>query len=309
MAKVLVFGGTGFIGKRLSNKLVTEGHEVVVFSRSVKKTNLNKDIKQIRGDISKYADVFHAFESIKPDLIFNCAAVLTRGVDEVNEKEAINTNEQGANNIINALIKLKSNLNIQAGVMLGTSMEYGVSPKILKETVPCEPMGAYAQAKYRATCYMQEKSKQYDLPLISARVFSPYGPEMNSESLVMKTFRKALNNEKITLSDKQVTRDFIYIDDLIDLLIQMTKVANNHSGEIFNCGSGKAVTLEELVNMIVFETKSKSHIIWDFSLKSPYDLRRWEADMSKTKKVLGWKPKTFLKQGLHSIFVSMSKRT
>ena len=298
MAKVLIFGGTGFIGLNLTTTLLNQGHEVIIFSRSSKSIGNNIRPNIITGDIGNFVDVRSALWSIKPDWVFNCAGVLTRGVSEVDEAEAYRINEQGARNIIDAILELYPDLPIQAGIMLGTAMEYGVKVPILREDIFCEPIGTYAQAKHNATSYMQEVAKKYHVPLVSARVFTPYGPGMDKDSLVLKIINQALAGEQINLSSPEVTRDFIYITDLTEVLIKLISVAQNRQGEVFNVATGIAVTLEQFASEVLTVFNSTSAIVWDKKLKSVYDNRVWQADMEKTFSATGWRPKIGLLEGL-----------
>ncbi len=302
MARALVTGATGFIGKHLVKALVDRGNEVTVFVRdkkSLDKTDLDKSRLYIfEGDISNYDDVLSVFELVKPHLVFNLSAVLSRGVDVAEIKELKLVNEIGSNNIVNAISETRNNSPVESCVLFGTSMEYGIEPTNLVEDGPCIPVGKYAIHKHEATIYATKKAKDENLPIVSARIFTPYGPGMNENSLVYKVCRAALLGEDINLSDPDVTRDFVYIDDVIKFILKLSDKAKDQNGEVFNVGTGVSTSLQDLVNLITSLTNSQSMVFWNKNLVSELDNRLWKADMSKTHHIIGWHHKTTLREGL-----------
>jgi nucleoside-diphosphate-sugar epimerase len=309
MTRILVIGGTGFVGSHLTKKLLEGDSEVAIFSRSREKMEkislIHGDRKPAlyEGDVKNYEDVLEVFKDFRPTYIFNCAALLSRGVSEADELEAVLVNEQGTKNVVDAILAIKEETPVQSCVIFGTSMEYGMESKNLSEDVLCKPLGSYAVAKYNATVYAQKMAHMHKLPIVLLRVFTPYGPNMHPDSLVAKTCARALEGQEILLSSPDVTRDFIYIDDLLDLTLKIAEITSEYQGEIFNAGSGQSVSLQELVTHILKESGSGSHVTWDDKFKSIYDERVWQADMVKTFKTVNWRPVTDLPSGIrHMIY-------
>lgn len=302
MSRVLVFGGTGFVGTYIAQRYINEGHEVAVFSRS--EVGCHQGMKIYTGDIAEYSTVEEVIRKEQPNIIYNCAAVLTRGINEADKELSSQVNERGSNNIVDAIALLKQSGtdSLCAGVFLGTSMEYGVGhTPPLRESAECHPVGIYAESKFKATNYLQTKAREYKLPLVSARVFTPYGLGMNQGSLIMKSFTRIKNGQVPVLSNPSVTRDFIYIDDLVNLLVELAEVAEERLGEVFNCGSGVATTLQDYVIALRNTLPFEGEVMWDASLQSIYDTQVWQADMQKTFAVVKDRPKITLQEGLRKL--------
>lgn len=309
MEQILVTGGTGFIGSHLVRELLVQGHRVTVFLRDIHNLGGLADVvgcEFVEGDISIYDDVLSAFERVKPKYIYHCASLLSRGVQDLDDRDAYLVNELGSKNLIDVIVKNRDVHPITSCVIFGTSMEYGCVADVLSEDVECTPVGTYAVTKYNVTKYMQNMVGMYNVPIISLRVFTPYGNGMSANSLVARMCQQASKGEVITLSDPDVTRDFIYINDLIGLTLEMSRIAGTYRGLVFNAGTGVATTLKELVKVVLKESGSQSSIDWDVKRKSVVDAQVWRADMRKTYNVVSWRPSVSLSDGIKSMMCGVA---
>jgi nucleoside-diphosphate-sugar epimerase len=127
---------------------------------------------------------------------------------------------------------------------------------------------------------------------------TPYGPGMQEKRLVREVIERALKNEAIALTAPSVSRDFIHVDDFIDLCLEVAASARAHTGELFNAGTGVATTLEGLSKEVLEITRSSSTVAWGSFKEVAYDSDLWCADMTKTFSAFSWRPKRSLKNGL-----------
>jgi nucleoside-diphosphate-sugar epimerase len=169
----------------------------------------------------------------------------------------------------------------------------------MKESDLLEPINIYGASKSAATLYCQALAKKYNLPIFTLRLFSPYGYYEESTRLIPYLIVSMLKNQKIKISSPYAVRDFIFIEDVIDAFIKIIdKKDQIPAGTILNVGSGFDTKVIE-----VFETlKRVIGYQMDFYLEGfPRDsdkLQVWRANTKKIQKILGWRPKYNLRDGL-----------
>lgn len=293
----LITGGTGFVGSNVVRALVEKGEKVSLIAR-------NKNLNWRLSDISKWIDIYEAeitdpsivkiIKKIKPDYVFHLAAygVLPRENDPI---KMVDVNIKGTINLINAVKETPFKLFINTG----TSVEYGIKEKKMKESDIIAPINDYGITKAAATLYVQKEGIRYNLPIVTYRLFTPFGYYENKNRLIPSVILSALRNEPIKVSVPTSVRDFIFISDLVEAYINTTKVKFK-PGDILNIGSGRCYSIKDVVDLILEITNSKSKIAWGGVEKQErfIESKKWEADLSKTKKTLGWKPEDNFKMGL-----------
>lgn len=294
---IVVTGGTGFIGSHLIKRLINEGavvHVLVrVTSNSERLTEVSESISTYIVDLTNREEVFATMQTLKPDGIFHLAAVNQSYGVVPSADDLVEGNTLATVNLIDAVDQIPYSFFVHTG----SFGEVGSKDEPIREDHICEPTELYSISKLSGTLYGQALAKRKNKPIVAIRVFTPYGPFMQKGKIVTQLIEGALAKKEIKLSSKTVTRDFIYIDDLIDLLICASEHAGDFSGEIFNGGAGIATELGSLVTMI--ETCANSHIpaLWSNDLAS-YDHAKWQADMTKVREKLHWKPQVSLEQGI-----------
>jgi nucleoside-diphosphate-sugar epimerase len=209
-------------------------------------------------DLTNTVSVQAVLRTIQPDGVFHLAALnsmygvvpTTEDVFRINSLATIN------------LIDIMDEFDYGFFVNTGTGIETGPQEGSVKEDVVCAPTEAYSISKLTATLYAQMKGKTKEKPIVTIRVFTPYGPFMQKGKIVTQLIEGALEQKEITLSDTKVTRDFIYIDDLIDLYIRAAEQAGENHGEIFNGGTGVATDLGTLVQVVEAVSEKHIPIVW-----------------------------------------------
>ncbi len=295
---VLITGGAGFIGSHLVRRLLNEGHSVAVLVKETTQRrrieNLSERLTFIRDDLSDLDRLKVSFRELNPQGIFHCAASGIKSGVAASEDELVKTNVTGTMHLARAL----EEIDYKFLVNCGSYLEYGRKERPFQETDRCDPVEAYAITKLAATLHLQAVAERTGKPVITFRIFSPYGPEMEEGRLVYEVVRRALQNEEIVLTRPETARDFIFVDDIVDLCLEAIAKAPVLKGEIFNVGRGRAVTLKELVNLVLEMTSSKSVVRWGQAKDVTYDRGCQEADMGKTLSVFSWRPTRGLEAGI-----------
>jgi len=295
--KILVTGGSGFIGSHLCAKLLDQGHFVICvdncFSSDKSNINLlldNKNFEFIRHDVT-----FPLY--LEVDQIYNLACPAS---PIHYQKDPIQTTKTSVIGAIN-MLGLAKRLGIKI-LQTSTSEIYGdplVHPQPESYWGNVNPKGirsCYDEGKRVAETLFFDYHRQHNLDVRVARIFNTYGPKMhpNDGRVVSNFIVQALRNKDITIyGDGSQTRSFQYIDDLVCGLIALME--SDHIGP-YNIGNPVEFTIKELAEKVVLMTNSKSNIIY-LDLPSD-DPKQRQPDISLAKRDLNWEPKINLDQGL-----------
>ena len=304
MEKVLLTGAAGFIGSSVTRLLVgLDRYEIIapVISKNDvgRLSKIRNQLKLIECDLVDFKQVDGLILKYKPNFIFHLA---TKGVytKEWNDRTGILMGNYAMSvNLLEAVYKHNSKKKfLKHFINTGSVFEYGTKKGRVNEddVVLDDNLNEYSASK-KATTTLTLTYKDY-FPVSVIRPFTAYGPYGDKGRFIEASILRALKGEEIRIV-KGVVRDFVYVDDVADLFI---KAMGNKKvyGEIVNVGSGKGVTLEETASEIVKTTKSNSKIVIDDSYKRNKDSRCW-AGISKANKLVGWKPKTSISNGVKLI--------
>lgn len=295
---ILVTGAAGFIGSNLISRLVAAEHPVCILVKP--STNLARiqrllpKVTCCRADMLDFEGLKRELEEIKPQGVFHLAASNIQSGVTAEDSEVVETNILGTRNLLQAL----NGVDYDFFINLGSFLEYGPKSCPIKESDLCAPTELYSITKLAATLYGQTIARCENKPIIIFRLFTPYGPGIQSGRLIYEVITRALRNEEISLTRPNIARDFIFVGDLVELLLEAKDKAKEHKGEIFNAGSGEAITLESVVNEVLKITGSKSKIKWGAFKSVAYDNEFWQADLSKTCANFVWRPTHTLSAGL-----------
>jgi len=293
----LITGATGFVGSNIVRSLVNKGEKVSVITR-------NKKLNWRLSDISSKIDIYNSditspsigiiLDKIRPDYIFHLAAY---GVmpDEDNVGKMVEVNIKGTINLINAAKKNKFKLFINSG----SSVEYGIKNIKMNEKDHLVPINDYGVTKATVTLFCQKEGLRNNLPIITFRLFTPFGPYEDKTRLIPSVILSSLKNEPIKVSVPTSVRDFVYIDDVTRAYLEVVNKKFN-SGEILNIGSGEQHSIKNIVTMTRELTACRSKVYWGAVNQQArfIEPRKWEADIERAYKVLDWKPRYSLEQGL-----------
>jgi len=294
--RCVVTGGAGFIGSNLVDKLIDDGHEVIIFDNysTGKKENINPKAKFFLVDISHQPSFEN--KTMKDvmtgvDVVFHLAALARVQPSIENPIEYHNTNVNGTLNLLKACV----DYNVERFVFSSSSSVYGdVEEKDLptSENANLNPMSPYALHKLVGEQYCKLFSELYDLETVCLRYFNVYGerqPIEGAYTLVMGVFaQQMLQGNSMTIrGDGNQRRDFTYVGDVVDANIKCMDYPLELNGDIFNVGNGDNKSVNQIATMM---GGSRVHI------EPVIEPKVTLADNSKIKKVLDWKPTQDLKE-------------
>jgi len=298
MEKVLVTGGAGFVGSFLCDRLIEEGHEVIVIDNffTGKKANLlqlqdNPKFELIRHDIVQPI-------LLEVDWIFNLACPASPVHYQYNPVKTVKTSVMGTLNMLGLAKRVKARI-LQAS----TSEVYGdpqVHPQPESYAGYVNPVGlrsCYDEGKRVAETLMMDYHRQSQIDIKIVRIFNTYGPRMNADDgrVVSNFIVAALRGEPIVIhGDGRQSRSFCYVTELVDALYLMMKT-ENFTGPV-NIGNPDEFTVIELAEKVIEMTNSVSKIL-KVDAREDDPLRR-KPDISLAKQRLGWQPKITLQEGL-----------
>lgn len=296
--KILVTGATGFVGSNLVRRLSSNGHDIHILTRrSSNKWRLMdcfSDLHNHTIDLLNPEELKGLMTEIEPSVIFHLATSGMYGGVSRPDREVIETNLLGTVNLINAC----NDIDYKCFVNTGSSSEYGPKKEPMKETDICEPINFYGISKCAATLYGQSIAQNRDKPIIGLRLFSPFGPFDDKSRLITYAITNALQNKPLLLGNPTAVRDYIYIEDVLDVYLQSIEIASELKGEVFNVSSGSQITVTYIVNKIIEITDSQSEIKWNSFSGRAHDTEKWEADIEKVSRSFNWRPKYHIDDGI-----------
>ncbi len=300
--KIFVTGGAGFIGRYLVESLL-ELHDVTIyenFSNSSKK-NLNflsKNIPNIiEGDLSNYELLKKSLND--SDLVIHLAAKIDIYESLKHPEISNKVNVLGTVNLLKACVesKVKNIIAASSAAVYGNPDHIPVT----EETIP-NPVSPYGADKLSMEFYLKSFSNAFDMNCISLRFFNVYGKGQSNEyaGVITKFMEKLSNNEPLIIfGDGKNTRDYVYIDDLIQGILDAISNIQGKKGEVYNLASGKSVSVNELAKKMIKISKKDIKIVHDQPRKG--DLLFSEASVFKAKKDLNYSPKFELEWGLSKL--------
>lgn len=294
--KFLITGASGFIGSVLLRKLIDQKEEVHLLLREQSHTwRINDLLDKVTihySDLSNVYELTNIAKKIKPNIIYHLA---TNGAYSY-QKDAdaiIKTNILGTWNLLQAC----SQLNYDLFVNTGSSSEYGFKNYAMRETDIVEPASYYAVTKCAQTLLCSHIAKQEKRPIVTIRPFSVYGPYEEPKRFVPTLMKALMFKEEMNLVAPETARDQIYIDDMVDAYLKIDELKNN-PGECFNIGTGIQSTLKEFIESAVKVTNQTTNFKWGSMENRNWDTNNWVADISKSRQLLKWTPKTNLETGI-----------
>ena len=296
--KILVTGGSGFIGSHLCLNLVKMGYEVLCVDNlySSNKDNINHLLNYNNFEFQRHDVTFPLF--IEIDEIYNLACPASPVHYQSDPVQTMKTNINGSINMLGLAKRTKAKI-FQAS----TSEVYGdpeITPQneaYLGKVNPLGPRACYDEGKRAAETLFFDYHRQHNVDIRVARIFNTYGPKMlpNDGRVVSNFICQALKNNNITIYGNGLqTRSFCYIDDLIKGILKFMDTSNN-IGPI-NFGNPTEITISELAKIIIDLTNSKSKLIFN---KLPVDDPQMRCpDIKLAKTQINWQPQINLKDGL-----------
>jgi len=307
-SRVLVTGATGFVGSHLVRRLVREGHEVHVLRRA--QSNFHRLLDVLPELRCHTTDLGHPglktlMREIRPEQIYHLAAATVVAGATGSAAELIEVNLLGTVNLIDAC----QAVDYRSLVTTGDSFEYTASTRPLSEADRCEPDTLHGITKLGATMYAQRVAESRRRPIVTLRLFSTYGPDDNPRRLVPRVIAGALSGQPITLSRREIARDWVYVDDVVELYLEAGRRAEALRGGVFNAGSGTAISIGEVTDLLLRLTESAAEPAWGVFTAPAHDATPWIADMERTFGAFTWRPGTSLEDGLRRTIAALDRES
>jgi len=298
---VLVTGGTGFIGSHLVEDLVSKGYDVTVLDNfSNRQPHLpGTRVKLVKGDIRDLKTVTDATKGAS--IVYHLAAVLGVEYAYQHPVEVLDVEIMGTLNVLEA--SRKNNVKI---VVYGSSSEvYGEPASLpISEDAPTTPRSTYAVAKLTGERYCDAYRRAYGLDCVVLRYFNVYGPRQDDRFVIPRFIRAALNRVQLEVyGPGDQCRDFTFIKDAVQVSVTASQTERAKS-QIFNVGTGVKTKVHDVAKLIVELTGSNSSIVSKGSdtLPRPLEAEIFNrvADISRSRKLLGYEPQVSLRDGIAS---------
>ena len=296
---IVITGGSGFVGSYLCEKLINDGHKIIVIdnlltgsTENINNLLVKKNFSFIEHDVQDHIEI-----EDKVDYVLHFASAAS---PKAYTEHPVNTLKAGSVGTINTLgLAKKHNAEY---LLASTSEVYGdplISPQNEEYWGNVNPNGErsmYDEAKRFAEAAVATYTRSYDLKTKIVRIFNTYGPRMqlNDGRVVTNFIVQALRNENITIyGDGSQTRSFSYVEDTVAGIISLM---NSTEYDVFNIGNPNEMTIGKLAEKIIKLTDSTSEIKY---LELPNDdPKQRKPDITKAKVKLNWEPKINLEEGL-----------
>jgi len=303
METALITGVAGFIGSSLAESLLKDNFKVIgidsftnYYPTQIKEKNIENCLKHsnfslIRHDLNTL-DISTIVE--KAEYFFHLSA--QPGVRTSWGKEFVTYVKNNISVTQKLLESLKNNTRLKKFVFASSSSVYGNQSNIMNEdTSLTRPVSPYGVTKLAAENLVNLYFKNYGIPTIALRYFTVYGPKQRPDMAFTRFFHSIIKDKKLSIfGNGEQTRDFTYIDDIVKATVNAA--TSNHVGEILNLGGGSVFSLTQVIELMKEITEKELEI--NFKTEQKGDVKHTSADISKSKKLINYKPTFDLKYGL-----------
>jgi NAD dependent epimerase/dehydratase len=302
--KILVTGAFGFIGSHLTELFVRKGYEVIAFDRYNSNNNwgwlehskLKNEIEVVLGDIRDYDSVSKTMK--KCNVVFHLAALIGIPYSYISPTAYYKTNAEGTLNVLEA----SKNLNIDQTIVTSTSETYGSAQYIpMDEKHPIVAQSPYAASKIAADQLSISYHKAFNLPVKIIRPFNTYGPRQSLRAIIPTIISQSiLEKKQIKVGNILPSRDFLHVNDTCNAFLQVYRNKDLY-GKIVNVGSGKEISIKNLIEKIVSKSSSKKiQIKKDKKRIRPKksEVNRLVADIKLLKAKTNWRQTIQINDGL-----------
>jgi UDP-glucose 4-epimerase len=297
MKRVLVTGGTGFVGANLVRKLLETGHEVHLLLRprttDWRISGIRNDLRVHEASIEDREGVGRVVGDVRPEWIFHLAAYGAYS-SQTDVRQMIATNITGTVNLTDAC----GSAGFDALVNAGSSSEYGFCDHAPRENEPIAPNSSYAATKATGTWLCSEAARTRGLNIRTLRLYSAYGPYEEPTRFIPTLISRGLQGKLPPLVNSETARDFIFVGDVVAACLAAASAPKRDDGAIYNVGTGVQKTVQQVVEVARELLGISEEPRWGTFPARDWDTKVWVADASKARRELGWSPVVDLREGL-----------
>lgn len=296
MKRILITGGTGFVGANLTRQFLREGHEIHLLVRPHytpwRIEALLNEIRLHPADLDDIESLERIVSKIRPQWIFHAAAFGSSSW-QTDLRQISHVNILGTLNLLEACLKT----DFEIFVNTGTSSEYGFKDHAPPETERLEPNSPYAAAKATATLLCRTIGQSRRAPIVTLRLYSAYGPYEDPKRLIPTLILRGLKGELPPLVNPTNVHDYIYINDVVEAYRGVVRQPQWEPGAVYNVGTSVQTTLREVVDVARRVLKITAEPRWGTMPDRRWDSNVWVSNSEKIKKALGWQPRTPFEEG------------
>lgn len=296
--KVLITGGTGFIGSHLIPRFVEKAYDVYSLERYVTgRYSKWKECKTFFGDLREHHAMRMIIKQLQPDIVIHLAAISPVLYSNEHYDEIMDVNLKGTINLAETC--LREIQHFKHFLFASTSETYGLCPRNPKgENDRLIPNSPYAVSKVACENYLNYLHEAYDFPVTILKPFNTYGRKKDYHFIVERAIVQMLKNDVCYLGDPNQIRDFLYVDDHVNAYLTCLETPDKSLGETFNFCTEIGTSIRDLVKEIARLTQYSREVKWRTIPAGPLDIERLVGSYKKARAKLGWKPQFLLQEGL-----------
>ena len=297
MKRILITGGSGFIGSHLTRECLRKGAKVAITTKynsifeNIRVADIWSKIHVIESDL-RNLDTIKKINDFRADTVFHLAAYNDVGGSFSNVQESLTSNIIGTSNI------LENIKNYKQFIYISTSEIYGYQKRApFVESMTPQPISPYAIGKYGGELYANMHMRFYKKNIKIIRPFNAFGPWQSMKAVIPELIIKSLRGEEIKTTKGLQTREFNYVNNLVDGFIKCAESKKTFNN-IYNIGSNKETRIRDIAILIHKFTKTKSKLSIGKLKSRKTDISRMSANYNKFNKTTNWQPSKSFVEGL-----------
>ncbi|PYU32668.1 MAG: hypothetical protein DMG28_10840 [Acidobacteria bacterium] len=306
--RILITGATGFVGCHMLAPLIEREHEVFSLERHRswrEPLGASTAGRPVFCDLRDHFAVRQVVRDVQPEAVIHLAAISPVSYSYNHPNEILEANLIGTVNLAEAC--LREVPQFRQFLFASSSETYGKGPVPKTEEMPQNPNSPYSVSKLAAEKYVLYLRDAYRLPATVLRLFNTYGRKDNADFVVERTIVQMLRGHTVRLGAPSPVRDLLYVDDHVNAYLSC--LGNEKAiGGIFNFSTGRGVSVSELVGLLASLTGFVGEVAWDTIPRRPLDIDRMIGDSSQAEKILGWRPRVNLEEGLRLCIAHWKQR-
>jgi nucleoside-diphosphate-sugar epimerase len=296
MKRVVLTGGTGFVGANLIHRLVAEGHQIhLLVRRGFSPWRVESILDRItlhEVDLSNAVTVKRVLEAIEPAWIFHLATFGAYSW-QTDADQITRTNVVGTKNLLDAALAV----GFDTFVNTGSSSEYGRLDRAPNEDEPARPDSPYGVAKAAATALCVKAARSHAAKVATLRLYSVYGPYEDPRRFVPSLAVHGFRNMFPPLVRPTIARDFVFVEDVVRAYLKVAQHPSVDPGAVYNVGTGVQTTVGEAVEVARRVLRIPGEPQWGSMPARVWDTDTWVADSRKIRAQLGWTPRVTFAEG------------